>query len=347
MLRVFGLALAAGIATLGAAQAAGDAAYVDDRSSPARLVESLYNAIGRQEYARAWSYFAEPPVPTLEAYASGFKDTAGVRARVGAVSSEGAAGSAYYNVPVAIEATGKDGGVQVFAGCYEMRLANPQVQAAEFSPLRIVKGSLKRATVAFDAAVPPKCGDGPAPAPVDAALEKATAMVALAYQDRCGLAAAPGNEKPAPEIFEINYHNTTDAEDATESKARLMRFFCDRGAYNESHVFALAASDGTVRLLAFAQPSLDIRYENDNSEGKVEDVNVIGFEDTAELVNSDYDASTRTMTSYAKWRGVGDASTSGTWIFRDGNFSLVKFDVDASYDGEINPETVVDYNTGP
>ena len=38
---------------------------------------------------------------------------------------------------------------------------------------------------------------------------------------------------------------------------------------------------------------------------------------------------------------------TGTWLFRDGAFSLVQYDVDASYDGEINPETVLDYNTAP
>ncbi|TIV72916.1 MAG: DUF1176 domain-containing protein, partial [Mesorhizobium sp.] len=48
-----------------------------------------------------------------------------------------------------------------------------------------------------------------------------------------------------------------------------------------------------------------------------------------------------------KWRGVGDASSSGTYLFRNGDFSLVQYDVDASYDGEINPQTIIDYNTAP
>ena len=32
-------------------------------------------------------------------------------------------------------------------------------------------------------------------------------------------------------------------------------------------------------------------------------------------------------------------------MFRDGEFTLVRYDVDASYDGEINPETVLDFQT--
>ena len=34
-------------------------AYLDDRSSAEALVHSLYNAVGRKEYARAWEYFGE------------------------------------------------------------------------------------------------------------------------------------------------------------------------------------------------------------------------------------------------------------------------------------------------
>jgi hypothetical protein len=65
------------------------------------------------------------------------------------------------------------------------------------------------------------------------------------------------------------------------------------------------------------------------------------------LTNSSYDEATKSIMSNAKWRGVGDASSAGTWIFRDGEFALVRYDVDASYDGEINPEPVFDVETAP
>jgi hypothetical protein len=64
-------------------------------------------------------------------------------------------------------------------------------------------------------------------------------------------------------------------------------------------------------------------------------------------VNSSFDEASQTITSASKWRGVGDASDSGTWIFRNGEFTLVKYDVDASYDGEVNPETVLDFHSAP
>ena len=117
--------------------------YVDDRSSPQALVRSLYNAINRKEYGRAWSYFSEPPAANVEAYGEGYASTESVELVVGTPAEEGAAGSVYYVLPVAIAARGTDGAPpRIFSGCYTMRLANPQVQVEAFQPLRIEKGRL-------------------------------------------------------------------------------------------------------------------------------------------------------------------------------------------------------------
>lgn len=95
------------------------------------------------------------------------------------------------------------------------------------------------------------------------------------------------------------------------------------------------------------RPELDIHYVGNNTEGKVEHIGIIGYLAETRLVNSSYDEAATSITSSSKWRGVGDASSSGTWLFRDGAFTLVRYDVDASYDGEVNPETVLDYNSAP
>ena len=113
------------------------------------------------------------------------------------------------------------------------------------------------------------------------------------------------------------------------------------------HVYFLANESGEVTPLHFATPELDIRYRDDDPEGDVEQMTTIGYASQDRLINSEYDAQTFTLTSHAKWRGLGDASATGTWIFRSGTFSLVKYVVDASYDNKINPETVLDYNSGP
>ena len=149
------------------------------------------------------------------------------------------------------------------------------------------------------------------------------------------------------DMYMIPFHYTSDTEEQPERQARLFRFFCTAGAYNESHVYYQYDEDGGLRELQFSTPELDIRYENDDTEGKVESITVIGYRAEEMLTNSSYDEATKSIVSNSKWRGVGDASSAGTWIFRDGEFALVKYDVDASYDGEINPETVFDVQTAP
>ena len=62
------------LATPGLADPAA-ADYVDDRSSAERKVVSLYNAIGRHEYLRAWSYFRPDPGRPYEAFRTGYEDS--------------------------------------------------------------------------------------------------------------------------------------------------------------------------------------------------------------------------------------------------------------------------------
>ncbi|MFO1144700.1 MAG: hypothetical protein U1E59_20450 [Amaricoccus sp.] len=135
-------------------------AYVDDRSDGAALVRSYYNAIERQEYARAWSYFGdEKPVKDFATFAAGYADTATIELRTGAVEPEGAAGSIYQSVPVAFSATGADGKVAVFSGCYVTRLLQPANQEPPFAPLHIESAKLHAASGTLEAALPKDCGD--------------------------------------------------------------------------------------------------------------------------------------------------------------------------------------------
>ena len=128
--------------------------YRDDRSSPQALVESLYNAVARQEYLRAWSYFDAEAAQPFEAFQAGYADTTGVRARVEEGTVEGAAGSLYGLVPVVIEATTADGRTTVFAGCYETRQVQPAAQIRPpFEPIRIVASQVAETDDRFADAV--------------------------------------------------------------------------------------------------------------------------------------------------------------------------------------------------
>ncbi|PZO81860.1 MAG: hypothetical protein DI629_03190 [Mesorhizobium amorphae] len=127
--------------------------YRDDRSTPQSLVESLYNAIERGEYLRAWSYLRdEPDRPGFEAFAKGYEGTRHVRVKVAEGISDGAAGSIYYTVPTVVEAVGTRG-TEVFRGCYTLRLVQPAAQLEPpYQPLGIVKGTLEKTDASFDAA---------------------------------------------------------------------------------------------------------------------------------------------------------------------------------------------------
>lgn len=320
--------------------------YLDNRSDPASLVKSYYNAINRREFARAWSYYGDlKPGADLDMFARGFDDTESVTVVVGRPGVEGAAGSTFFSLPVAITARRKDGTEAVFGGCYTLRLANPQVQAADFRPMHIERALLHESPGPMPESMPTNCGGGSA-AQGDQVLEQARLMFVTGHAGQCS-AIRPDGTTDAPQDYTIAWQHHDAGEYEPERHARLIRFFCGMGAYNESHVYYLWKEVDGLGELQFATPELDVRYENDDPEGAVESVAIIGYRADTELVNSFYDEDTRTITSAAKWRGVGDASSSGTWIFRDGAFTLVKYDVDASYDGEINPETVLDFHTGP
>lgn len=327
---------------------AAETTYLDDRSSAESVIRSLYNAIGRHDYARAWGYFGEKkPAKDFDSFVKGYADTDTVEVRTGGVSEEGAAGSVYYSVPVAIRAVSNSGDAKVFAGCYTLRQVNGEIQEPPFDPIHIEKGELKPSTESLDEAVPEKCGDGPPPPKKDAALEQAKKAFLASYSDECDQETPDHKPISEPTAYTISYKEKDAAEGDPDRTVRLFRFFCRMAAYNESAYYYLADDTGEVRQLQFAVPELDTRYENDDPEGKLDSVTVTGFQTQDYAINSDYDEKDRTITTFDKWRGVGDASSTGLYLFRNGDFSLVKYDVDASYDGEINPETVVDYYTAP
>ena len=118
--------------------------YVDNRSDPLSLINSLLNAINRQEYVRAYSYWATPP-GAYNDYAAGYADTASVSAEYGTVTSDPGAGQIYYSVPMILHANLTDGSSQTFAGCYVLHLSQPGIQATPpFAPLGIKSGDFQQ-----------------------------------------------------------------------------------------------------------------------------------------------------------------------------------------------------------
>jgi hypothetical protein len=179
-------------------------------------------------------------------------------------------------------------------------------------------------------------------APVDWAA-RAREAFAASFKDTCApQEGEPPISESQAEVTELKFKGALDAPDDPERTAELYRFFCGRGAYNESHVFYLHNGED-FGLVSFAEPYIHVNYENEDSEGKVLGIKVTGLRARNVMVNSSVDAKALTVSGTDKWRGAADASSSGTWLFKDGEFVLSTFKVDASYDGKINPVMVADY----
>jgi hypothetical protein len=96
----------------------------ENLTSPVDLLASYYNAVNRQEYERAYSYWQEPP-NDYDSFAAGYADTAGVQLIVQPPTRiEGAAGSVYVEIPTVLIAQHNDGSTHTFAGCIVTRKSN-------------------------------------------------------------------------------------------------------------------------------------------------------------------------------------------------------------------------------
>jgi hypothetical protein len=122
-------------------------AYLDDRSTGASVIGSLFNAINRKEYVRAYSYWRPGPqahLPPYPEFEQGYQDTASVDLTIGTVSGDAGAGQLYFSVPAKLVSHHTDGTVQTFVGCYVLHLANPAIQGVPpFQPLAIESASVE------------------------------------------------------------------------------------------------------------------------------------------------------------------------------------------------------------
>lgn len=160
------LLLAVSLALLATSSVFADDGYIDDRSTATTVITSFYNAIARGEMTRAWSYYKHDELSPKETrakfdeFAKGYVDTKTVRVLTGEEVSEGAAGSIYYKIPVAIDAVSAAGVHSQFVGCYTLKLVQPANQVEPpFAPLHIEEGHLEPAKGELSAILPLNCPD--------------------------------------------------------------------------------------------------------------------------------------------------------------------------------------------
>lgn len=124
--------------------------YLDDRSDPVQVVRSLFNAINRKEYVRAYSYWQNPASstnqpPPFDQFQQGYQQTASVQLIAGTVTSDAGAGQLYYSLPVTLLSQTTSGVQQTYVGCYRLHLSQPAVQATPpFVPLGITSARIQQ-----------------------------------------------------------------------------------------------------------------------------------------------------------------------------------------------------------
>lgn len=129
--------------------------YIDSRSNPVALISSFWNALNRQEYARAYSYFEAPaifPGPYLT-FKAGYLDTRNVSGEISRPEKLAATGNWYWKVPVTLNAETKSGVQQAFVGCYVIHQSDPALYVAPpFNPMGIQKARFEAISLTADSA---------------------------------------------------------------------------------------------------------------------------------------------------------------------------------------------------
>lgn len=187
-------------------------------------------------------------------------------------------------------------------------------------------------------------------APPDTDLVKR--LFILGHMEECEWAMSGGLGGIEPDIYDLPFRDPYQEPDEPERLLRLYQFTCNGGAYNFQSVFLRWDQYGGVKLLTFAVPSYEVTYadtgkgEDEMPEDQVLDhITVTGMTTQNALTNPTFDPETRTLTSVGYWRGIGDASSTGTWVQRGEDFALQSYDIDPTYDGEVNPIRVFDRST--
>lgn len=148
--------------------------FIDNRSDPVLVLRSLFNAINRKEYVRAYYYWGTPgtkdegkPQP-YQQFEQGYANTESVELYVGTVSVSAGAGQRYFSVPVTLNSKTTGGANQTFVGCYVVRWSLPALFGAPpFIPMHIESANVKEAPANADTAalMAQACQKNGAPAP--------------------------------------------------------------------------------------------------------------------------------------------------------------------------------------
>ena len=137
---------------------ASEPTYLDNRSTPKSLVASYFNALNRNEFARAWAYWNNQIEGTnFEDFVEGFTYIDDIGFKMGQSISEGAAGSTFTQIPLVVEYRDEDGWKETYRGCFLVRIATPDIQSPPFVGHHFDRGYLEPVDTIFQNTDPGEC----------------------------------------------------------------------------------------------------------------------------------------------------------------------------------------------
>ena len=161
-------------------------------------------------------------------------------------------------------------------------------------------------------------------------IEAARAFVAPVLGQACELLAA-GNVGGDDRAYQLRYRTSGQDQDSPDNRLTLVQLACSSGAYNFDSVYLTRDAEGMWELLSFAMPKLDYDYADEDFTKLTAPPKLAGFTATTRLTNSEYAPETMTISANVKWRGIGDAWSAGEWRFVEGDFVLVRYEVDPTF----------------
>lgn len=174
----------------------------------------------------------------------------------------------------------------------------------------------------------------------DPGLAAARAQAKAGLGDNCDI-DVNGSEYFQDNVYHLRWKDTSYDPAGETREGTLYEVFCMAGAYNVVMAYLFAYKDSPASLLAFATPEFDYAYADDDETMTklAREPEMTGFSAEITLVNPEFDPETMTLSSFNKWRGLGDAWSSGVWMFDNGRFTLQEFSVDPTYEANLDDPT--------
>lgn len=145
-------------------------------------------------------------------------------------------------------------------------------------------------------------------------------------------------------IFPATFLLPGEPVGAAPREARIYEFFCYSGPYTVFYAYYLYTRVDGITPVAFAVPDFRVDCITPGDAGcQRARLAVRGGTTASILANTEFDPDALVLTARLCWRGPCDAFETGAWVFTGGRFVLLQYEVDATFDGDQNPQRLIDF----